>query len=371
MKKVISLLLAFTICLSLCACGQVEKNDSGFIANLGSALDARWRVAEQGGNDKDSVKSAINTELSVLGSFDEYTFEDSKLEEYAEQYFEALNNQLEGIQYQGVDNSLYFQYYVSGGYNQRVKLIYLINSEYGLTVNKNNASILEEFLTLGEKITAIENLTVQPLTLKSTGDECELTLENTTKYELSSIKLNFNLLDDAGNIVGTEYAYIGTLLSGNKETITIRPERMDFTQAQMNIEMEWEEIATEFVPVEYINDMIINISAQDLPKEVNRGYGNRIESSCIVEDFSYEVDWYDGKGSVDLHFSGTKTYDKDGENTNGYCGFVYKLIGEDGGVVDSGSVMSSSIKTNETFNESGYAFDITPGNYTLVIENDM
>ena len=117
--------------------------------------------------------------------------------------------------------------------------------------------------------------------------------------------------------------------------------------------------------------MIINISAQDLPKEVNCGYRNRILSSCIVEDFSYEVDWYDGKGAVDLHFSGTKTYDKYGENTNGYCGFVYKLIGEDGEVVDSGNVISGSIKTNEAFNENGFANDIAPGNYTLVIEDDM
>lgn len=377
MKKIISLILVLTMCLFMSSCGEVERNDEGFITNLGKALDARWKLSGQEVPTdvpyKDYLKNLINTELEVLGSFSDYTFTDSTLAGYAEQYFAALDKQLEGANYYEVDDMLYNKVFASQGYNQRAKVLYHIYNDYGISVNKKYTSTLQDFLTLGEKVIAIEDLTSQPLTLENRGNECEISLENTTKYDLSSIELTFNLLDDEDIILSSTPVYLDNWPAGSKNKISVWTDQVEFSHVQMNIEDYSNSIITEFVPVEYINEMIINISPVELPKEVSSGYNNHIQSSCIVNDFQYEVSFWDnGKASLTLHFSGIKTYDENGDDANAYCNFAYKMLAEDGTVVASGTVFQDAIKTNESFKDAqGYADGIVPGNYTLVIEDDM
>ncbi len=377
MKKVISLFLVIAMCLSLCACGEVEKNDEGFITNLGKALDARWKLsnAETPANVayKDHLKTIVNAELEVLGSFSDYTFTDSKLAGYAEQYFAALDKQMEGTSYYGVDDALYAKIFTSQGYNQRAKVMYHIHNEYGLTVNEKNTSTLQDFLTLGEKVIAIENITTQPLTLENKGNECEIVIENTSKFDLSGVQLTFNLLDEADVIAFSSPVYVESWPSGSKFRATVWTNQVAFTHAEMNIEDFANSIATDFVPVEYLDEMVINISPVDLPKEVSNGYGDHIQSSCIVNDFRYEVGyWNNGKAGLNIYFSGTKTYDENGDDANGYCNFAYKILSESGTVVASGTIYQDAIKANESFQDAnGYADSIAPGNYTIVVEDEM
>lgn len=377
MKKTISLLLVLVMCISLCACGEVETNDEGFIINLGRALDARWKLSNQETPDnvsyKDYLKTVVNAELEVLGSYSDYTFTDSKLAAYAEQYFAALDKQMEGVSYYGVDDTLYEKVFTSQGYNQRAKIMYHIYNEYGLTVNEKNTSTLQEFLTLGEKVIAIENLTTQPLTLENKGNECEIILENTSKFDLSGIQITVNFLDDADIVVYSNPAYMEDWPSGSKNRVTVWTDQVQFSRAELCIEDYMNSIVTNYVPVEYVNEMIINITPVDLPKEVSNGYDNCVQSSCIVNDFSYEVGyWNNGKAGVTLHFAGIKTFDADGEDANGYCNFVYKILAEDGTVTDSGTIYLDALKSNETFRDAaGYTNELAPGDYTIIVEDDM
>ena len=154
MKKILALLLVLSLCFSLCACGEVEKNDAGFVTNLGKALDARWKLSNKESSTdattyKQNLTEIVNAELKVLGSYSDYTFTDTKLTELAQLYFEALNKQLEGIPYYGVDDTAYYKIFTSQGYNQRAKVMYEINNMYGLKVADNNTSTLTDFLVLG------------------------------------------------------------------------------------------------------------------------------------------------------------------------------------------------------------------------------
>ena len=82
--------------------------------------------------------------------------------------------------------------------------------------------------------------------------------------------------------------------------------------------------------------------------------------------------WNNGTAGVNLYFSGTKTFDEDGDDANGHCTFAYKVLDENGNVVASGTTYIDSLKVNDTFKDAmAYADGLAPGNYRIVIENDM
>ncbi len=374
MKKIICWFLAVIMCIGLSGCGAVEKNDEGFLTNLGKALDVTWKNEKQ--NDvvyKEHLRSLVNKELECLGSYTDYTFTDERLAELAKQYFEALDSQLEGLIYYDADHSTYSKIYTGQGYNQKVKALYYIQNEYGLTVSDNNVRTLSDYVASGERLLAIENLTTQPLVLENKGNTCEMVIENTTKYDLSDIRLIFNFKDKDGVIVYDSTDYIDAWASGAKFRTTLHTSNVgEFDSIVMCIEDNSSYALSSFVPVEYVNSMIIEIQSPELPMELSYGYRNRTYTSCIVDAFRYEISsWNDGLANVRLYFSGKKTYDKDGDNTNGNCRFAYKLLAEDGTVAASGTVHQSTIKTNEVFKDTDtHCGNIAPGKYTLILEND-
>lgn len=378
MKKIIALLLVLALCFALCSCGEVEKNDAGFVTNLGKALDARWKLSDnESFTDvtayKQNLTEFVNAELKVLGSYSDYTFADEKLADLALQYFEALNKQLEGIPYYGVDDAAYYKIFTCQGYNHRAKAMYEINNLYGIQVADKNASTLTDFLVLGEKVAAIDTVVAQELVLENKGNQCELVIENNSKFDLSETQLTFNLLDDADVVVGNANAYIESWPAGSKYRAEIWTDNTDFTHAEMNMEQFTSSIVTDFVPVEYKNEMIIEIEAPDLPKEVSNGYDAHIQSSCIVNSVRCKTNYWDnGTAGVNLYFSGTKSYDADGDEANGSCSFTYKILDESGTVVASGTTYIEALKGNETFKDAmAYADGLAPGTYQLVVENDM
>ncbi len=375
MKKTICLFLAVVICFMLCSCGAaVEKNDAGFLTNLGKALEASWKDGQKVETVyKEHLRSLVNAELDQLGSYSEYTFADAQLAELAKQYFDALDRQLEGLIYYDSDHTTYSKIYTGEGYNQKVKALYHLQKEFGLTVSEKNTRTLADYVASGERLLAIENLTAQPLVLESMGNKCEMVLENTTKYELSNIRLVFRFMDEDDVVVHDYTDYINIWAPGSKYRTTIHTSNVSFVRAEMCIEHNTSYVLSDTVPVEYVNNMVIEIQPPELPMELSYGYRNRIYTSCIVENFHYEINnWNDGLASVKLYFSGKKTYDKDGENTNGNCRFAYKLLAEDGTVAASGTVHQSTIKTNEVFKDTdAYCSNVAPGRYTLILENDQ
>jgi hypothetical protein len=232
---------------------------------------------------------------------------------------------------------------------------------------------LKDYVASGERLLAIAQIIEQPLILEDKGRDCEIILENTTKYDLTNVRLVFNMVDDAGIIVGNNTDYVENWAAGTKYRATFYKSDVDFSTVEMCIEHNTNYTLTEFVPVEYINNMVIEITPPELPAELNYGYRNRTYTTCIVNTFRYEVSsWSNGLAGVRFYFSGVKTYDKDGDKTNGNCRFAYKLLAEDGSVAGSGTVHQSTIRTGEDFKElDAYCSNLAPGKYTLILEHDF
>lgn len=377
LKKIGLLLLTLIMCVSLGACGAVEKNDEGFLKNLGKALEASWENQEKASSGdvvyKEHLRSQVNVELEKLGSYSDYTFADERLSELAKQYFDALDHQLEGLVYYDADHTQYTRIYTGEGYNQKVKALYYIENEYGLNVSESNRRILNDYVASGERLIAIAGILDQPLKLEDTGRECEMILENTTKYDLTNVRLVFNLVDDDGIVVSSSTDYIENWPAGTKYRTSFYKNDVTFSTVEMCIEHNTNYSMTPFVPVEYTNNMVIEITPPELPAELSYGYRKRTYTTCIVNSFRYDVSsWSDGLAGLRFYFSGVKTYDKNGDKTNGSCRFAYKLLAEDGTVAGSGTVHQGTIRTGEDFKDvDAYCSNIAPGKYTLVLEDDF
>ena len=380
MRKFLALFIALVMCASLCACSSetIEMNDEGFITNLTNALEARWKIssepsATEAAAYREQLTKCVDAELAVLGDYSEYTFTDDNLALLAEEYYAALEAQREGIQYYSVDNTLYQQLFSTKGYNKRAEIIYLLNNEYSMQVNSKYASIMSDFLALGEKLHAIEEILEQNLVLESTGNDYELLIENTSKYDLSNAQLNFNLFDDAGVVVHSTSDYLTSWASGSKVKATVYTGNQDFSSAQLNISFFTDGIETDYVPVEIVNNMVIEIEAPDIPIDLNYGYRGNVWSSITVSSFDYEISyWNEGTAGVNLLFSGNKTFDKEGESASNISIFRYKLYDNNNAVVSSGSIYVDALSTGEVFKgASTYATDIAPGSYRLVVEDYM
>ena len=378
MKRVLAITLAIIMCLSLCAC-STEMNDAGFVTNLTKGLEARWKISDSSTTFTsldaymEHLYKCVDAELSMLGAYSDYTFVDENLAALAEQYFVALESQREGIQYYESDYNKYEELFTTKGYNKRAELIYLISKEYNLQVSKNNFSTLSDFIVLGEKVNAIEDILSQDLLLEFTGMYYELVIENTTKYDLSGAQLNFTLNDDAGVGIYTVSTYVDTWTAGSKINASVYPNEHDFASVEMSIYINSGRIGTNPVPIEHVNNLIIDIVAPDLPMELSCGLLGKVFSTVIINSFDYEVDyWPDGTASANLFFSGTKTFDKDGENGSNPSGFSYKLYDVDNVVVRSGIVYVYDLAVGESFkNADGYTGDLEPGTYRLVLADDL
>ena len=112
----------------------------------------------------------------------------------------------------------------------------------------------------------------------------------------------------------------------------------------------------------------VNVTLPSTPKSVSYySYSGAIQSTCKITEISYTVGYGD---SLCIHFTGEKTYDKNGSNQSGYCYIAWKLYDSDGYVVDTGTCYTNSLRTGEKFkNAEAWAYDVIEEgkSYTLVI----
>lgn len=133
------------------------------------------------------------------------------------------------------------------------------------------------------------------------------------------------------------------------------------------------------------NKDTVRIIPIGLPKKVDDGqdysrwdYRNKesarleINTSCIINDFRYKInDVYDGEAYVSCCFSGIKTYDNKGKNATSPCEFLYKLMAQDGTVIDSSCELTGHVKVNEKFCTGEISLFVAPGVYTITVEDSL
>lgn len=113
-----------------------------------------------------------------------------------------------------------------------------------------------------------------------------------------------------------------------------------------------------------------------LPKSVSYySYSGKLYSTVNVTNVTYKFECdNDGKISLNLFFSGDKTYDYRGSGQSDSCKIGWKLYGPNGTVVKSGTCYSPSVAIGESFADEEenafYSFDnMKTGAYRLEISN--
>lgn len=385
MKKILSILLFFCILFSLCGCGEKIKNDETFVKNLGKSLEARWKITdnskqETNAETRDVLSKAIAAEEEKLGLFEDYTFENKNIEEYAKLYFDSLALQKDGYQYYGLDDTKYKEIF-GGGLAGRYKAVYLINNEIPISVSNSNRDNLESFFQNGKKIfdedsklAAVEKMLQDGITAEFDGSEYQMIFDNQTGYDFDSINFNINYYDKDGVITNNSTCYLNDWKNGTKLKQSLWTYGSPFKTAKISASYyrdyagSYEEGKTIEYDLNLKNDYSINIELKtELPVELSYGFSGRIYTKCRVDTFDYyESAWYNGVASVDFVFSGEKTYDRSGENNNDNCQFSWKLYDAEGFVIDSGTVYTNEITVGQTFKDvKSYVYDIKPGNYTI------
>lgn len=109
----------------------------------------------------------------------------------------------------------------------------------------------------------------------------------------------------------------------------------------------------------------VQMDMPSLPSEVTiTSYNNSVESVIQIEDISYKVDSTYSSQNLNITISGVKTY---GSSNSGYDMFTCKLYDGEGYVVDSRSVILSSVASGERFRDDSIVFyGVKPGEtYTI------
>ncbi len=388
--SIIAIVLLVAIVLTLSACGSVPLNDEGFIKNMQKGLEARWKISNASPDTyssntekKTDFTNCVNAELNAIGDISAYTFENPELKELAEMYYQALQSQLEGIKYIGADDSKFTEIFSNQGYYNRARVICRLADDFGLTVSSKYASNLDDFVSAGrvrleldEQLKEMEGIINEDVVLEALGGtDYECVINNNTDYDLSEAQIEFNLYNDKGVLVETETAYMKSWKAGSTNQCSLYISK-EFSKAEARVKFYsnsiYDYLTTEFHPIEYVNNMIINITLRSsLPADISYTSFRTVTTRCEVTGFDYEIGyWSNGKASVELKISGSKTYDEEGDSYSRAVEVGWKLYDAKGVVVDSGTFWSSNIKVGESFKDaSNYASDLAPGDYTLEILN--
>lgn len=260
MKKIWVILLSLLLLFSVAGCSSTnsEENttltDADFIANLGKGLEARWDLSGQDtsqmsiSEEQAHLTKCIDAETQRLETIDRYIFEDTELEALAQQYFNALDLQREGVQYQGTEKYTEYGQTFELGYYYRIVLINQFYQNYGLTVGKNYQTTLEDMLA--EKGIAEENVAIQEYIndlsskLDYVKDEEKsdqystyytALIENTTEYTIDSLEICLSFVDAEGVTVEQTSEYINDFTAGQKYKSTVYVGDTEFDHIEYSI----------------------------------------------------------------------------------------------------------------------------------------
>lgn len=386
MKKILSWLLAAVMVLSLCACGgTVEKNDDGFLINLGKGLAQRWAASEEMPSDYSSKNAEkqdklklINLEKDAIGSLEEYTFANSDLKNLAEQYVAALDSQAEGLKYLGNDPETYRSLYTEKGYYVRASVISQLVYDYNFKTNAKYENYLNDLLDAADVYNQ-EAATVQALGAVITDDvvlkatdmySVSAQLKNTTGKDLTNVWINLSLLDHGNNVLDTYTNIFDTWADG--ETKEFEPYlsqeaahyqiTLSFVSSATGIEWTTEPQEVAYQPFDPGVEFVLCF---DLPSDYTPSSWYS-KATCHVTDFWTELSYSDGeKSAFEFHIAGSKTYDARGDNYSRSCHVEYRVTNEDRSVVyDSGSFYTDELLVGQSFSDcSSYVSELAPGTY--------
>ena len=238
-KHVLIALCAIVACaLLLTGCTSQSPNqsepqyaDEAFIASLAKGYEARDTLVNQSPNAEKSVEyyeKIVDAELSQVEQYQTAQFQDSKLQENAIAYINALKDQHAAAGLYETDKDKCTQDWQKA-YDKRTELLRLFVDDYGLTVSGPHQDSLNDLVSHGKKVTrenderaAVESLAasiVPEFTEQYSTYTGKATVTNNTGYDFDTISFKVELFDESNVKVETTGMYASHWLNG--ETIVL------------------------------------------------------------------------------------------------------------------------------------------------------
>lgn len=238
MKRIIVMLLAG--CLAVCCgCAQASSSaddqqeeivyaDREAIEALDQGLESRFDYADAlDETTGETLAEAIGIEIERLAPFKSRQFEDSKLQEKLLAYLNLLEEAKELTGDMGVNDDTFYDDW-DALYNERTIMLKEFVDSYGLAVDEEHQSALDDLLRRGQAVEkagaekeAVERL-VASLSFDKTSDDdgwfftYTAVGENTTELDLENVSLILALYDSDGVKVEETYASTSSWLRGEK-----------------------------------------------------------------------------------------------------------------------------------------------------------
>lgn len=239
-KRLLAMTMVFALAASMAliagCSGQSTQNqpeyaDEAFIQSLAKGYEARDAlISKSTKSDKSAeyYEKLVDAELKQVEQYQSSQFEDSKLQENAIAYINALKDQRAAAELYSSDNDKYKQDWQKA-YDKRTTLLKTFVNDYGLTVSADCQDSLNELISHGKKVeqesnqkTALESL-ANSINLEFTEEYSmirgEATATNSTGYDFDYIQFNVELFDSNGVKVETSSMYTSHWLDG--ETVVL------------------------------------------------------------------------------------------------------------------------------------------------------
>lgn len=235
MKKLISVLmtavLVFAMGLAVTGCGGNEETkycDEDFLKDMAKGLEARWDLSENensGMAEEEKNEKCVQLELDEIGVYKDEKFKDTKLQEHAISYINALNKQKEALEYYDADYVKYDEMWEEA-YLDRCGLIVDINKEYGIPVGSKYEDTMKDMAKTGKKAnerSAIEESIEKQLESNEAtreGDDIVIVLENTSETTIRDAEFKIKYYDADGVNTESDVSYIEDWEPGDKTKLT-------------------------------------------------------------------------------------------------------------------------------------------------------
>ena len=247
MKKVFAFSIAIIMALSFVACTadngvisspEIEYVDESFILSLGDALEKRFDAADKLDTEKDALSNVeyyeklsgvIDIEKHALADYRTGTFQDPKLQEYAISYINILEES------QSVLADVEFDYLTATdaydkAYNNRLKLLSIFVSDYGLTVDETHYDTLNSMMKKAQNViknesakeavkSILSNLVFEEVENSYGWKTYRAILDNTSEYGIQYISYTIDLMDADGIVIEQAYAGVNNVSPGKKYNV--------------------------------------------------------------------------------------------------------------------------------------------------------
>ena len=198
-----------------------ECNDHCFLLDLAKALNSRWEMSDVDTSTysdqkiRELYQQCVECEIQYLDKYMSLGFSDTQIANYAYAYIGALQSQMTGAAYYGIDNEKFNENWIDHGRYVRSRLIYLINKKYEIKTDSSHDRTLKEVVTEGKNLDYIyavsEWLTTQLSSIEfsfshSSGKYVYLDkfdLKNTSGYDIRWLDIDLILTDNIGHAIGT------------------------------------------------------------------------------------------------------------------------------------------------------------------------